>query len=384
MATRRALSRIASPVAIAVAVAVLAVVWRPWRTESPKRPAPLTAPIAAGTSAANIPLSASQTRVLVRWVARSTGTLTALHLRIQADGATCRQSGKTEYGAGDGGSWAVTTHAVLADGRPDQRTALASQEFRPCNGPAAIVDVRQGIVRLPMNIDVVKGTEYATVIRNTDPDPSLNYTSPNFLFTGTGLVGANARNERSSDAPDAYYGLDPRELVGYSLDDGRTWALPGGPYGTPPGNRNFLPTYLQEYSDGRITGQPYYYAPPPSTATHTMVFQAEPRRWTVRALGAYVSRPSKGTLTLTVDGRRRARVAVAGAGMLRKPIDPVTIPIGKTVKVSSEGLAIQDVVADSAWGHLMRLDSDSAPWRLEGAVNFSHAAPVYPLPRPPS
>jgi hypothetical protein len=339
----------------------------------------LPAPVAAGTSAANIDLRTAGRRVLVRWVARSSGTLAALHLRIQADGSDCRQSGRTGYGRGNGGSWHVTTHPVLADGRPDERTTLASEDFRPCSADPGVADVRQGVVRLALGIAVAPGSEYATVISNGDPAPSANYTSPNFLYTSTGLLGANARNERSPLATDSYYGLDPRELVGYSADGGRTWALPGGPYGNP-GGRNFLPTYLQEYADGQITGQPYYYASTSSAGTRTMVFQSVRRNWTITALGAFTARPGSGALTLTVDGRQRARVTVSGPGMLRAPIAPVTVSPGQTVKVTASGLTIQNVVADTAWGRLMGLHLGTKPWYVEAERNFSHAAPVYALP----
>ena len=181
--------------------------------------------------------------MLVRWVARSTGTLTALHFRIQADGSACRHSGRTGYGRGDGGSWHVTTHPVLPDGQPDEATTLATQDVRPCDAPTSIVDVRQGIIRLPMRLAVARGNEYATVLRNDDAAPADNYTSPNFLFTSTGILGANGRNERSPLAPDAYYGLDPRELVGYSPDGGRSWALPGGPTGLRAVAASSRPTF---------------------------------------------------------------------------------------------------------------------------------------------
>ena len=338
----------------------------------------LPAPIAGGTSAANIQLNSASTWVLMRWVARSTGTLSALHLRIQADGSTCRQDGSTGYGLGNGGSWYVTTHPVLADGRPDMSRTLATQDLRPCSEPTSVVDVRQGIVRLKMGIDVTRGHEYATVIRNTDSDPDHNFTSPNFLYTETGILGANGRNERSPDAPDAYYGLDPRELIGYSADGGDTWALPGGQYGLP-GGRNFLPTYIQEYASGLMTGQPYYYTTAPSTR-ETMVFTNIKRSWTITALGAYTAKGGSGTLTLTVNGSVRARARVAGPGMVRATIKSVTVQPGQTVKVTSSGLSIQNVVADDAWGYLMGMNLPSAPWHLDGDPEFSHAAPVYALP----
>jgi hypothetical protein len=337
------------------------------------------APIAAGTSAANIGLNGSGRWVVVRWVARRTGTLSALHLRVQADGSSCRRSGRTGYGLGNGGTWHATTHRVLLDGSPDLTQALATQDLRPCRDPAPLVDARQGVVRLPMGLAVSAGQEYATVVRNTDPTPTRNWTSVNFLFTVTGIVGANGRNTRSPQTTDAFYGLDPRELVGFSRDGGRTWALPGAPYGEPSG-RNFLPTYVQEYADGRVAGQPYYYTTPATAAPQTMVFQNVSREWTIRGLGAYSSGGGTGTLTLVVDGVVRQRVPVSGSGMLRASIIPTVVMPGQTVAVTSTGLRIQDVVADTAWGRLMGMHLPTAPWRLQGERNFSRAAPVYALP----
>lgn len=341
--------------------------------------ADLPAPVAAGDSAANIDLSSAGRRVMVRWVARATGTLAALHLRIQADGSSCRLSGRTGYGLGNGGSWHVTTHPVLPDGRPDQSQTLSTYDFRPCTATTDVADVRQGVVRVPMSLAVTKGAEYATVIANGDPSPSQNYTSTNFLYTSAGIIGANGRNERSATAPDAYYGLDPRELVGYSRDGGQTWDLPGGPYGKSSG-RCFLPTYLQEYAGGQIMGQPYYYASGSTTAGRTMVFSNIHENWTIRELGAYTSVAGSGTLSMTVDGRQVASAPVSGVGMLRAAIDPVTVTPGQTVRVTATGVSIKDIVADTAWGRLMGMHLATTPWKVENEPNFSHAAPVYPLP----
>jgi hypothetical protein len=346
---------------------------------SPADHAGLPAPIAAGNSAANIALNGASKWVVVRWVARESGTLAALHLRIQADGSSCRRGGRTGYGLGTGGSWRVTTHAVLPDGQPDLAHVLVRQDLRPCSDPASVVDVRQGVVRLGMRLPVVAGQEYATVIRNADPAPGRNYSSVNFLYSGGGIVGANGRNERSPAAQDSYYGLDPREIVGYSRDGGRSWSLPGGPYGRP-GGRAFLPTYLQEYSDGTVDGQPYYYATAPSSARLTMVFGNVSRPWTIRALGAVIARAGSGTLTLTVDGAVRARALVSGTGVVRASIPPTVVLPRQTVKVTASGLTIQDVAADTVWARLAGMNLPSAPWRVQGDPNVSHAAPVYPLP----
>ena len=320
----------------------------------------------------------------MRWVARSSGLLVGLHLRIQANGSVCRLNGQTGYGLGDGGSWVVTTHPVLADGRPDESRTLSSTRFRPCDQtPSETVDVRQGIVRVAMNLQVERGQEYATVIRNDDPDPTHNYSSANFLYTATGLLGANARNERDPNAPDAYYGLDPRELVGYSQDAGHSWSLPGGPYGTS-GGRNFLPTYLQEYADGQITGQPYYYATTATTTPRTITYTNIKHRWTIRALGAYTPTQSNGTITLTIDGHQTATAQLQGTGMLRQPIPPTTINPGQTATITATGLTLQNIVADTAWGRLTGMQSKSYPWHLVGGGDPFRMAPVYALPSPPS
>lgn len=339
----------------------------------------LPAPVAAGTSAANVALNGAGRWVVVRWVAREAGTLAALHLRIQADGASCRITGRTGYGLGNGGSWVVTTHPVLADGKPDLAHTLARQVVRPCSGPRSVVDVRQGVVRLAMRLPLAAGQELATVIRNGARAPARNFTSLNFLYTAGGLVGANGRNARSPAAQDAYYGLDPRELVGYSRDGGRSWSLPGGPYGQP-GGRDFLPTYVQEYADGTIEGQPYYYATAPSSAPLTMRFTGVVRPWTVRALGAVLARPGSGSLTLAVDGKVSARAVVAGTRVVRASIPPIVVRPGQRVDVTARGLTIQDIAADTAWARLMGMNLPSAPWRIVGDPNVSHAAPVYPLP----
>ena len=346
---------------------------------APDAHAALPAPVAAGTSAANIQLNANSKYVLVRWVARQTGTLRALHLRIQADGSSCLRNGRTGYGLGNGGTWRVTTHPVLADGRPDMLRTLSFTEVRPCTAGTAVVDVAQMVARIPTTIAVTKGVEYATVVRNTDLAAASNYTSANFLYTSTGIVGANGRNERSALSTDVFYGLDPREIVGYSTNYGATWLLPGGPYGLP-GGRNFLPTYLQEYDAGKVLGQPYYYAGTASTAARTMVFPNVPRSWTIRELGAFTPTQGSGTLTLTVNGVRRAHVGVSGAGMLRVAIPALTVAAGQTVKVTATGLNIANIVADTAWGRLMGLHLATKPWYVENEPNFSHAAPVYALP----
>jgi hypothetical protein len=335
-----------------------------------------TAPMAGGDAAANIALEASGERVAIRWVARRTGTIHKLYLRVKVEGSTnCPYGGRTGYAAGTTGLLDASTYAVAADGLPDSETLLAHSVVQPCG--------REDGESLDLDLDfeVYEGQELVTVIRNVDDDSSRNYFSLNFLYAASGLVGANARNERDPEAPDAFYGLDPREIVGYSEDGGETWELPGGPYG-PKGGKAFLPTYIQEYADGYRTGQPYYYARELAGRV-TMVYAATDVPSTITALGAYTLGPGTAAVELRVDGVERASILLTGSGMLRRRIDPVTVSRGQTVTVTtragSQGLALGALYADRAWDDLMGLGPGFSYYLESDPVL---AVPVYPLATP--
>jgi hypothetical protein len=229
-------------------------------------------------------------------------------------------------------------------------------------------------------VAVAKGQELATVVSNLDPNPVANYFSINFLYNKNGLVGANSRNERNPAALDTYYGLDPRELVGYSTTAGATWSLPGGPYGVN-GGKAFVPTYIAEYADGSHSGQPYYYSVAVS-GTQTMVYPNVPVPWTITELGAYTSGPGTGTVSLIVDGVVKATATLDGSGMLRASILPVLVAPGSTVKVSTTltagGLNLRRLQADTVWSTIMGLGPNTS-YYLEG--DPTRAVPLYALPR---
>lgn len=206
----------------------------------------LTAPHAGGDSAANISVNTAGERVMARWVAARTGTISTLYLRVKVENtAGCIFGGRTGYAAGTSGAFRATTYRVLPDGRPDTAAVLGQTQFNPCQRQSG------ESVDIPLNIAVTKGQELATVVQNADGAPATNWFSTNHLYTEAGVLGANGRNERDPNATDAHYGLDPREIVGYSTDGGATWSLPGGPYGAP-GGKSFIASYIQRYSDGAV------------------------------------------------------------------------------------------------------------------------------------
>jgi hypothetical protein len=331
-------------------------------------------PLAAGDTAANIPLDSSRKRILLRFVTSESGRLHRLYLRVKVEGSNC-EAGRHGYAAGGGGLAQAIVYRTLPDGTPDVAHELGRATVKPC-------DVQHGeSLGFPLSLDVTSGEELAAVFNNVDPNPTRNWFSLNFLYEHEGLVGPNARNERNPEATGSAYGLDPRELVGYSTDAGRDWQLPGGPYG-PAGGRAFLPTYIAEYADGRRDGQPYYYGHA-LDGTVEMVFPHVRASWTIDKIGAYLTAASRSDVSLAVDGHERARVTLQGRGMVRQPVDPVEVKAGSTVtltaRAGSGGLALDGLHADAVWTALMSL-GENHRFYLHSEPDL--AAPLYPLPFP--
>jgi hypothetical protein len=357
--------------------------------------APLGAPFAAGSSAGNFqfgvdkcqPTTAAcvaNLRFMLRWVARHTGVLSTLYLEFAASSTApvnCPTS-HNGYGGGTSGTAMISTYAVNADGTPNTSQLLSRTQLVPCQ---AAID---GSVAVPLGLPVSKGQEFATVVQNVDPDPVTNFFSVNNLYFPGGLLGANGRNERSSTAVDAYYGLDPREIIGSSRDGGATWSLP---------EPSFVPTYVQVYADGYRDGQPYLYAtcPCPGTITGvaTMVFPHVPVDWTISQLGAYTVAAGAARVDLLVNDQVVASATLSGSGFLRASITPVTVPAGSTVKIrtiaGSGGLALSRIDADTPWksGPVLTLGTSWRWYYLEqqgGGAGDRAVVGLYPLPMYPT
>ena len=339
------------------------------------------APYAVGDSSANIQLNSSSRLIANRWVARANGTISTLYVRTRREGSSCWDGpANPGYASGDGGVFRASTHHVLADGTPDLSTTLATSDLAPC------VSAPDDSLPIPLNMRVTAGDEYVTVLRNVALDPTRDWASQNFLYLRDGIAGANGRNERSASAADSYYGLDPREVVGFSRDGGATWSMPGGPYGAP-GGRSFLPTYIQQYSDGFAAGQPYYSSTPFSGPV-TMVYPSIPGRWQIDRVGAYTTSVGRATVSITIDGREVADAELSGQGLLRQAIEPVVADRGQTVSISTvagaDALPLRIAYAGAAWSRIMGLGT-SFRYFLRPDPAFvspmgpTYAAPVYPL-----
>jgi hypothetical protein len=214
-----------------------------------------------------------------------------------------------------------------------------------------------------------------------------NFFSVNTLFDSRGIAGANGRNTRSARAQDVFYGLDPRELVVTSRNSGASWRF---------GDIHHLPTYVERYADGFRAGQPYLYptcpCPGAVNGEATMVFPHVPHSWIIRQLGAYTVGPGEAQVDLRVDGKIERTAILAGTGMLRAPITPITVKAGSTVSVRTiagdGGLALQRVDADTPWkqGPVLDLGRHYRFFYLEqqgGGAADEAAVTVYPLPMYP-
>jgi hypothetical protein len=310
-------------------------------------PAGASTPFASGDSAANIPIDSANTQALLRWVPDRNGTVRNMYIHVKVEGsAACPLGGRNGYASGTTGILQATTYKILPDGRPDTSAVVSQYQVNPCQAQTSET------VAIPLNLAVLAGQEYGTVISNADSSPSQNYFSYNTLYIGAGIPGANGRNERNYAATDAYMGLDPRELVGYSTDGGRSWRLPGGPYGARSGG-SFIPTYGLVYADGSTGGQPYYYAGGGGVGSEGAAMRVTAKDdWTVTGLGAYGS--GTGTLTLEIGGQQVASAAVSGSSVMVGAITPIRVARGTVMTVrATGGLSLRRMFADNYWDELM-------------------------------
>jgi hypothetical protein len=326
-------------------------------------------PFGVGDSSGNIRLN-TRDPAAIRWVARRTGTIARLWVKTRT--ATHGGAMDSSYYSGTTGTWEATTYATASDGRPATGRVLARERFVPvarmrADG-APFGNAAGEAIGLRLSLPVTRGAEYITVVQNVDPLPALNYASLNFLYSAAGLQGAQGRNERRTSAPDAMYGLDPRELVGGSR--GGVWYLPGNNFGQ---FAKFLPTYVQQFSDGSAAGQPYYSGSSvPAGRTIKQRFVVRGDR-TIGAVGAFLTAPDGFLATVFVNGASRRSVELSG-GADRI----VTRTLGSPLKVASDSI-VEIVATPHTTGSLKALYADDVFEQLMGLPAGHRALPLYPV-----
>jgi hypothetical protein len=336
-------------------------------------------PFGVGDSSGNVRLN-SGGRAAIRWVARRDGTIAKLWVKTRT--VTHGGAADNSYYAGTSGLWQVDTYRTASDGTPDSTQVLASERFVPSArmqaDDAPMGDPAGEAIGLKLNLPVKRGAEYITVFQNVDPYPAANYSSLNFLYNTAGLQGPQARNERNPGAPGEMYGLDPRELVGGSSNG--TWYLPGNNYGP---FAKFLPTFVEQYSDGVTLGQPYYSASSIAAGIQVKQHYVVTTGQTIVGLGAFLTQADNFTVTISVNGAARGSVSLSGAAdqfVSASLAQPLTLPpFGASVDITATPRAtgsLKAVYADSVFSRLMGLGSGYA-WSFDGTPN--RTVPLYPV-----
>lgn len=338
------------------------------------------APFGVGDSAGNIRLN-SRASAAIRWVARRNGIISRLWVKTKT--VTHGGAANSSYYGGTTGLWQVDTYSTTPDGKPDLIHLVASEQFVPAARMLAddtpLGDPAGEAIAVKLNLAVTRGAEYITVFQNIDPQPSVNYASLNFLYSASGLQGAQGRNERNPAAPDELYGLDPRELVGGMYNG--TWYLPGnncGPFA------RFLPTYVQQYSDGVAVGQPYYTGTSLAAGTPVKQHYLVSGDGTIAGVGAFLTATDGFTATISVNGKAGGAVFLFGAAdqfVSTALPQPLSVTAGSVVDITATPRvygSLKALYADSVFNRLVGLGAGFA-WSFTATP--TRTLPLYPVYR---
>lgn len=180
-------------------------------------------------------LSSSSYVMANRFILASDVTIDRWYFAMNGEGANC-VGGRDGYGSGNGGvhygrivnvdqSTGLPTEEVLAS-----ETVNACEAYERIRSEFGLSSTHQAqYVEFPP-LALQAGQMYAFVLSNTDPDPgsgggasSGNHMSPNLNFADLEEMGPHGANTLDPNAPEAAYGLDPRETTMWSEDSGTTW-----------------------------------------------------------------------------------------------------------------------------------------------------------------
>jgi hypothetical protein len=274
-----------------------------------------------------------------------------MYFGFKLRGASCWDSGIAGYGAGDGG----TLHASLmnvdqATGLPT--TEISSEEVNGCdrhNEAALVVGSDPVMVWVNTVATLEAGKLYALVVSNTHADPAANYFSFNMPLADTELAGPHARNELDMNAMGGILGLDPREHVAWSEDNGQSWN-----YGSLNGQyRSYMndhdtahpatrmPQYGFRLTDGTMLGAQPYYAYSTDCTGCSVTFQNARYAREFSELGGFTaSGTNVGTLTITNDstGDTASCTPAENYGFDKCTLStPVSVAVGESYTVACTG-----------------------------------------------
>jgi hypothetical protein len=308
-------------------------------------------------------------------------------------GTKCTSGGSGCYGAGDGGRINARLVKIKADGTPDLSSVLAQETIDPrtryfetksAYGVSAISlfwYFNMGGVQLKAN------TPYAMVYRNVHPDPAHNFSSTNSLTVKESEAGPNGRNNLDPNAPGAIAGLDPREAVAWTTNDGAswTWGRQVGHYfgsaSSDDGTRLAHYAWQSSPTAKPESNQPYssYWGTcTPCTLTSSSV----PRRTTFTEAGGYAP-VGKSVGVVTVRNLRTGQTghtAALGSGIRRGALSPqVTVEVGDSYQITHTGTVYKGE-ADGYIVSILKVGSGAFPYNTAG--QGADRAELFALPHP--
>jgi hypothetical protein len=315
---------------------------------APATPSPI--PISPAGSLGNYNLSSSSYAIARRFVLAEDTTIDRWYFAINGEGADC-VDGRDGYGAGDGGTHLGRIMAV------DQNTGLptetlASEEVNACDAYERaeeefdLGDRHQAHYVEFEPITLQADRMYAFVLTNVDSDPGEggsdstgNHMSPNLNFADLDDMGPHGRNTLDAAAPDAAYGVDPRETTMWSEDSGETWMFGDevGWYGKDDEEGGMWPSGYR-IAGGENVAHGWTYMNWPEDGPASVSYTAAADGVLVGAGGAS-SEDDVGVVTVkNVDTGVSASTADLGTGLVGSPLDrPVPIARGQTYVVSTDG-----------------------------------------------
>lgn len=307
-------------------------------------------------------------------------------------------TGRVGYAHGDGGSILARLVGVNIDGTPDLSSVIAEETFNPVDRYSEIktnygITGKSGMLYANFGgASLQADTPYFVVYKNVAREPLTNYVSFNSPVTNASVAGPNGTNTLEANATGAIAGLDPREAVAWSLDDGLTWGWghevgSGSLFGDYTGSGDSdvkLPWYAwQPRSLAPLeSNQPYYAYT--EAGEYTLSVTNGTRAATVTRAGGYAPGGfNVGVVTVTAASGS-ATTASLGSGLQQGTLSaPLLIAPGETFTISNvDAGAVRKVAKAEGDTFLQQLGLVGSGKPYATASNGYDRAELFVLPHP--
>lgn len=336
---------------------------------------PNASPVSPAGYLGNFNLSSAGYRIAFRFVLPATATIDRWYFIVNGEGATCI-GGRSGYGHGSGGIWRGRIVPVDAATGLPQSSVIAEETVGACQayarsksefGLSAYHQVHY-VQFAPTTLE--GGRLYAFVLSNVDANPGSggggstgNHMSPNLNFANLTHMGPHGKNTLSATAPNAMYGLDPRETTLWSADNGNTWRFGDqvGWYENGNGVGRMWPNPGYRIAGGPNVVHGWPYANWPSEGPAAVTFRNVPAAITLTIAGASSSGGNVGAISVkNLSTGQVATTGALGTGVVRGALSsPVAVAVGQSYTVSTSGTV--DTGAGSDIDSVFGLGGSSSP-----------------------